>query len=237
MEEQVETNIEEKAVQAQPQNNQPVESKDEENPQQIDWRKFKEARRVERQQKEEAERRAAQKTAEAEALKAAMEALLNKPVNNSVNNYDQDESEEDRIQKKIDAALAKERQKAEEERIRREHAEFPQRLAQTYNDFDQVCSEENLDYLEYHYPEVAAAFKNAPDSFDKWSNVYKAVKRFLPNATNNKDQKKAEKNFSKPQAMSVPGVTTTSDHAPVMLDDQRRKDNWNRMQRVMRGGK
>lgn len=236
LEQQVENKIEEVAVPAQSQS--PIEAKEEETPQQIDWRKFKEARKVERQQKEEAEKRAAQKTQEAEALKAAMEALLNKNAHVSSHGYEQnDESEDDLIQKKIDLALANERKRVENERIQREHAEFPQRLAQTYPDFDQICSSENLDYLEYHYPEIAGAFKNAPDNFDKWSNVYKAVKRFLPNAANIKDQKKAERNFNKPQSMAVGGVTQTGDTAPMMLDDKRRADNWSRMQKVMKGGR
>lgn len=238
MDEQSETKVVE-TTQIAPQNNaiapnQPESRQnEEESPQQIDWKKFKEARKVERQQKEEAEKRANQKSQEAEALKAALEALVNRPQQQA--HQETEESDDDRIQKKIDQALTAERKRVEEERVRREHAEFPQRLTANHPDFDSVCTSENLDYLEYHYPEVASAFKNAPDGFEKWSNIYKAIKRFIPNTSGTKDQKKAEKNFIKPQSMSVAGVTQTGDESPKMLDDKRKQDNWTRMQRRMKG--
>lgn len=215
-----------------------------ETPEQINWKKFREAREAERKQKEAAERRALEKEQEAAALKAAMEAILNKPQQpqrgQQPHSYQEveyeEESEDRRIEKKVADMLAAERRREEEERRQREYREFPQRLASTYSDFNEICSSENLDYLEYHYPEVAEAFKHAPDGFEKWSSVYKAVKRFVPNTNSRKDQSKAEKNFTKPQSMAVPGVTQVGDTAPIKMDDKRRADNWARMQRVMKGG-
>ncbi len=208
-----------------------------ENQEQINWKKFREAREVERKQKEAAEKRASEKEAEALALKAAMEAILNKPAVQQSNNYNQEEeSEDERINKKVEAAIALRDKKSEEERARREQQEFPERLNSNYKDFNQVCNSENLDYLEYHYPEIAAAYKNLPDGYDKWSNLYKAVKKLVPNTDSRKDQNKAEKNFNKPQAMSIPGKTQVGDTAPQQLDDKRRSDNWARMQKVMKGG-
>lgn len=204
----------------------------EETPQQIDWKRFKEARKLERQQKEEAERSAARTAKENEALKAVVDALVNKPNQASTSN--EEESDDDRIQKRIDAALANERRRVEEERRQREHAEFPQRLVAAHPDFDSVCTAENIDYLEYHKPAIAKAFKAAPDGFDKWSGVYQAIKEFVPNHSSTKDQKKAERNLGKPQAMSQAGVTQTGDTAPQMLDDRRKQDNWRRMQLRMK---
>jgi len=209
-----------------------------ENQQQINWKRFREERAKERKQKEEAERRAAQKEEEARALKEAMEALLNKPVAQSREHEREDDSpsEEEIIERKVQAALEKrEKQLAEERRIR-EAQELPNRLASNYKDFNTVCTEDNLDYLEFHYPEVAAAFKHMPDSFDKWANIYQAVKRFVPNGSNsNKDQAKATKNLSKPQSMSVGGMTATGDMAPHMLTEQKKQDNWARMQARIKG--
>lgn len=222
------------------QNNSVVESATEETQEQINWKKFREARDAERKQKEAAERRAAEKEAEAAALKAAMESILNKPspIQQNQDPYYSDEpNDEKKIQKLIEEALAKERRKEEEFRRQKEVQELPQKLASAYSDFNSVCTTENLDYLEYHYPEVASAFKNAPDGFDKWASVYKAVKRFVPNTDNKKEQKKAESNFNKPQSMAVPGMTSTGDTAPMQLDDKKRQANWERMQRVMRTGK
>jgi hypothetical protein len=202
------------------------------------FKEFREGRKQDRKIREEAERRAAEKEAEASALKAALESLVNKPQSTVPyqTNEPMDETEDQKIQRKVEQVLV-EREKAREEQRRQEEIRtYPQKLANEFKDFSQVCSEENLDYLEYHYPEIAAPFKRLPDSYDKWADIYKAVKRFVP-SDGKKEQKKAEKNFSKPQSMAVPGATPTGDTAPIYLDDKRRADNWARMQRVMRGAK
>lgn len=208
----------------------------EETPEQINWKKFREAREVERKQRDAAEKKAAEKEAEAQALKAAMDALLSKPNNQPGNQNQEEISDEEKIDRLVELKISQREQKLEQERMQREREEFPQKLVQNFNDFKQVCTSENLDYLEYHYPEVADAFKNLPDGYDKWSKVYKAVKRFVPNTESKKEQAKAEKNFNKPQAMSIPGKTQVGDSAPQNLDEKRKQDNWLRMQKVMKGG-
>jgi hypothetical protein len=206
-----------------------------ETPEQINWKKFREERSRERKEKEELERDRSKKSEEISALKAAVEALANKPANSI--QEPTEETEEQRISRQVENSLAARDKQYEAQRRAREHQEMPSKLASTFQDFEKVCSAENLDYLEFHYPEVATPFKSLPDSFEKWSNIYKAVKRFVPNPDSGRDQKKAEKNFSKPQSMSVPGTTITTDTPPMMLDDQRRADNWARMQKVMKGGR
>lgn len=206
----------------------------------INWKKHREQRAAERKAREEAEVRARKSAEEAAALKAAMEALVNKKnnyINDISDDTDREETEDERIQKKIDNALAQERKKQEHLQREREIQETPYRLKQMYNDFDEVCSQENIDRFEFDHPEIAAAFEAMPDGINKWSNVYKAIKKFIPNPKSNIDQKKAEKNFVKPQSMSVGGSTQTGDQAPQMLDSKKRADNWNRMQRVMKGVK
>jgi hypothetical protein len=210
---------------------------EQETPEQINWKKFREAREVERKQRDAAEKLAAQKASEAEALKQAMDALLNKQSSQLSQSEDEDQTEDEKIQQKVEAALFEREKKFEEQRRQREQAEFPQKLSSAYSDFNQVCSVDNLDYLEYHYPEVASAFKYMPDGFDKWASIYKAVKRFVPNTDSKREQAKAEKNFNKPQSMASAGVAQTGDSAPIMLDDKKRADNWSRMQKVMKGGR
>jgi len=231
----------EKVEAVQPQTTETVAKIEPETQEQINWKKFREQREIERRQLEEERKRSKQKEEEAAALKAAMDAILNKPAPVShqqvQQGYEEEETEDQRIDKKVRSALESEKRRIEEERRERDRIELPSKLASTYKDFEQVCSSDNLDYLEYHYPEVASAFKYAPDGFEKWSSVYQAVKRFVPNTSSNKDQKKAEKNFNKPQSMAVSGVTQTGDSAPVNLDDKRRSDNWARMQKVMKGGR
>jgi hypothetical protein len=211
----------------------PTNAPSDETPEQINWKKFREERARERKEKEEIEKDRSKKAQEVSALKAALEALANKPAENSER---EEETDEDKITRKVNEALAQKEREYEEKRRIKEHEEAPQRLASTYSDFNEVCNTENIDYLEFHYPEVAAPYKHLPDTYEKWAAIYKAIKRFVPNPSSKQDQKKAEKNFNKPQSMSAPGVTTTGDHAPRMLDDKKRADNWTRMQRVMRGG-
>ncbi len=206
---------------------------------QINWKKFREQREIERREADANKKLAVQKEAEAQALKAAMDALLNKSPQQQKPNEtyynDQEPNEDERIQKKVNEALAQREQIIEAQRKQREQAEYPQRLVQAHPDFNKICSADNLDYLEYHYPEVAKAFSQVPDGFDKWSNIYQAVKRFVPNPTDKRDQMKAQSNINKPQAMATPGVAQTGDTAPIQLDEARRAANWQRMQKVMKG--
>lgn len=223
-----------KEIVANPQVTSP-EKQEEESVQDRNWKKFREQRELERKEKEEALKRAQAKEQEAEALKRALEAVVNKPSQKQ--EYVEEELDEDtKIQRKVEAALQARERQYQEQRIQQEQQELPKRLTQTYNDFNQVCTQENLDYLEYHYPEVAAPYKHLPDSFDKWSAVYKAVKRFVPNPESKKEQAKAEKNFSKPKAMASPGATHTGDSAPQYLDEAKKRSNYARMQKIMKGG-
>lgn len=217
----------------------PVETKPiEETVEQINWKKFRETRERERKEKEASDKRAADKEAEASALKAAMEALLNKSQPQQQQySESSEETEEQRIERKVQESLLRNEKKREEERQRREIADLPQKLESTFSDFKQVCSQENMDYLQYHYPEVAAGYKHAPDTFETWANIYKAMKKFVPNPDSKRDERRIEKNLAKPQSMSVPGSTQTGDSAPTELTEKRRQDNWLRMQKVLKGAK
>lgn len=209
---------------------------EEETPEKINWRKFREAREKERKEKIEIEKRAAEKEKEVAALKAAMEAIMNRPSNNHQMNDDIEETDDQRIKRLVSESIEERMRQDQIERERREQQEFPARLERDFKDFNHVCTTENLDYLEYHYPEVADVFKELPDGYNKWAKVYNAVKKFVPNLDAKKDQAKAEKNLLRPQSMSAAGKTATGDSAPMYLDDKRKADNWARMQRAMRGG-
>lgn len=199
---------------------------------QINWRKFREAREAERKQNEILKRESDKKAEEIAALKAALEAVTSQ--NNIVK--EEEETDDHRLNKRIEEILLNKEKQIEEQRRIREQQELPVKLQSTYQDFNQVCKEENLDYLEYHYPEVAEAFKKLPDSFEKWAGIYKAIKRFIPNPDTKKEEKKIERNAAKPQSMSVAGLTQTNDTAPHYLDEKRKADNWARMQRTLKTG-
>lgn len=198
------------------------------------WRKFREEREKERLEKIEAQKIAASKQAEAEALKLAMEALLNKqqsPQQQNNNSYDDDETEEQRIDKRVKAALDAERKRYQEENLKNEQATFPIRLARDHQDFNSVVTTENLDYLEYHHPEIALGYKHMPDGYEKWSALYKVVKKYVPIQNKKVDEARINKNLQKPQAHSPNMTDTQPQTAGWKLTEERRKENWARMQR------
>lgn len=201
---------------------------------QMNWRKFRQEREEERKAKTAAEELARKKQEENLALQKALAAAVSKP-SRVVQDEPQELDEDQKIELKVQEALKKREMQWEKEKAEKEQQELPQRLNSTYKDFKEVCTSENLDYLEYHYPEIAEPYKHMPDGYKKWEGIYKALKRFIPNKDSGKEGKKAEANLNKPGAMSKPGMTQTGDQAPVMMDDARRAANWARMQKVIKG--
>lgn len=209
------------------------------------WKAFREARKKDRAQREAAERKAMEKEQEVIALKTAMEAAFAKGSSSpqayqqyyGMNQESNEESEEQKINKIIDQKLAQREAIAEKERLEREQREYPNRLIQTYPDFNQVISQDNLDYLDYHYPEVSRPLQELPDGFNKYAHIYHAVKKFVPNNINiKKEMMKAENNMSKPKSISSTGLTqsqsTSSSHG---LTEEKKAANWERMQQVRKG--
>ncbi len=214
-----------------------ITSAEPESEKEINWKKFKEARAKEREQSAEFARKASEKEAESAALRAALEAIVNKPNQQQQYNSDNtEESEDQRIDRIVSDRIAKREAESLKQRQEQERASYPERLRQTHSDFNQVCEAANLDYLEYHHPELARSLGSQPESFDKWNDIYKAVKRYVPNMDTKKDSAKANNNLSKPQSLSSPGVTSGGTAMPAArLDEQRKADNWARMQRAMKG--
>lgn len=204
-------------------------------PEEKNWRKFREEREADRKKLIEQEKFAKQKAEEAEALKKALEAVVNKPQQYQ---YEEphEETDEQRISKEVDRVLKlreAERAKIEEER---ERAEMPSRLTSNHPDFNDIVTAENLDYLEYHFKEVAEPYKYMPESYKKWELLYQAIKKHIPDAAQKKRYEElAKKNLSAPQSSSVSTVASkATSHSHIMSQSQ--KDaNWDRMQRRMKG--
>lgn len=238
---EVQEKIEQPKVDSQPisQPNEVVQEK----PEDPNWKAFREARKQDRIMREAAERKAAEREAEVAALKAAMEAAFAKenpvqPIQRQTDyGYGSDETEDERIEKKVQAALAA--REAEAARIlhQREVQEYPQRLQQHFPDFQQAISSENLDYLEYHYPEVARPLQRLADGYDKWHDIYKAVKKFVPNnQTARQEAARADANFNKPKSMSSPNISSPGESiGSNRLTEERRAANWERMQKLLKG--
>lgn len=203
------------------------------------WRAFREARKQDKALRDAAEKVAQEEKARAEAFKAALEAVTNKPSQQHQqysNDYQQEETEDERIEKKVKAAIAKQKAEYEAQQRDRERQEYPQRLQQTFSDFNQTISQDNLDYLEYHFPEVARPLQRGEDNFEKWADIYKAVKRFVPNTNHKKDAQKAENNFNKPKSISSTSVSPGGEAMPPhRIGEARKAANWERMQNQLKG--
>lgn len=219
-----------------PSTSDPVET-----PEDINWKNFRDQRKKEREEKELAQKKLQEKEAEIAALKAAMEAAFAKnapaPQYQEQNYFNEIEvTEEQRIEKKIAAMLAIKEEQMRREAEERERKEYPAKLAKDYPDLSQVCSQENLDYLDYHYPEISRTFQRLPDGYDKWADIYKSVKKLVPNVNAKKDAAKIQDNLSKPKSISSPSVTPQSTKTSYDWQEieRRRMENWERMQRSLK---
>lgn len=216
---------------------QPQEEKKVEDQEDPNWRAARESLKKARQQREEAERLAKQKAQEAEALKAALEAITSKPIQQFTQHpqHQQEyESEDQRIERLVQLQVTKIEENLRKQRYEEEQRLAPQRAAQTFPDFYQVMSEENLHYLEYHYPEVARPLQRIQDKTEQMLDTYHAVKKFVPNPTTaKKDAQRAEINQMKPKSMSSMGATQQESPRPIHLTDDQKAANWKRMQRTL----
>lgn len=208
------------------------------------WRAFREARKREREEMEAAKRIAAEKEKEVKALKEAMEAAFSKsaPTPQAYQHYygieQKEETQEEIIERKLNELLLKKQEQLERAQAERERMELPNRLKRDFPDFTQVCSQENLDYLDYHYPELSRPLQRLQDGYEKWSDIYHAVKKFIPNYQNiKKDAQKADVNLQKPKSISVTGSTPSGTQVKetYLQIEQRRAENWERMQRTLKG--
>lgn len=212
------------------------------------WRAFREARKKDRAEKEAAEKRAAEKEQEVAALKAAMEAAFSKSAPSpqayqeyygTNQGYDQhEETEDQRIEKKVNKLLAEKEDQYRREQVEHERREYPNRLSKDFPDFGHVCSQENLDYLDFHYPEVSRPLQRLNEGYDKWHDIYHAVKKFIPNhSTAKKEALRADINSNKPRSISSsgPSPTGTKSMESWQEAEARRAENWARMQRTLKG--
>lgn len=247
IQEKVDTNVQPKtdaAITQQPPQEAKAQETTNEDP---NWKAFREARKKDRAEREAAERRAAEKEAEVAAYKAAMEAAFAKstPSHQAYQQHyglqsgfgEQETTEEHLLEKKIEAALNARLQAHEKARQEQEQREYPQRLNQTFPDFSTVINQDTLDYLDYHYPEVSKPLQRLPDGYDKWADIYRAVKKFVPNHSSaNKEAARAEANFNKPKSMSSPQITQPGQaKGSHILSEEKKMANWQRMQMALKG--
>ncbi len=237
-----------------PQNGQITNQTEQENGQEVNedpnWKAFREARKRDRAEREAAEKRALEKEAEVAALKAAMETAFSKqaPTPEAYQNYygmnqgyyqndnQNEDTEDQRIEKKVNILLEQREKKYRQEQEEYERREYPNKLARDYPDFKHVCSQENLDYLDYHYPELSRPLQRLPEGYDKWSDIYHAVKKFIPNhGSMKKESARADQNSNMPKSISSPQLSNPGEKSmePWQETEKRRAENWARMQKTI----
>ena len=230
-----------------------TEETTEETPEQINWKKFRDERKAEREQAKADKDLAKKKAEEAEAFREALEQVTQTSgpvVGKSVEEQVIADLADDDIPmgrdikgfvaKYVADTVAKTLREREEvvtqQRAEQEINELPQRLRQTHNDFDQVMTQENFDYLEYHHPEMAKAMGYMPKGFDKWNNTYNLIKKLVPNAVNAaQDTRQAQRNLQKPQAPTGHASHSTGELAPGRIITQAERDaNYKRLRELAR---
>lgn len=217
-----------------PENNAQGQTETEENPKDKNWRLFRQQREEERKLMEQAKKEAEEERKKAQAFKEAMESILNKPQGQQ--QQTPDISEEERINRLVEQGIQRQQEALKRQREEEELKKLPTKIREHHKDFDHVVSQENLDYLEYHHPEITRPYSFMPDSYEKWDGVYLAIKKHVPNMDASKDLKKAEANLKKPQAFSQSGGTKElGQKGPLVLTEERRKANWERMQKTLKG--
>lgn len=217
----------------------------EENPDE-GWRQFAENRAREREARQERERKEREK---ADELKKLQEILgLNAPANETAAEKKEREQRieslkeidlptgqdvESFVYTIIDKVLNERDQKRQQERQQEEQRSYPQRLSRDYPDIKEVVSQENLDYLEYHYPEIAEMYGNMPDGYDKYSKLYSTMRKLIPQ-TNKTAAERAKRNLSAPQATGGRSATPSRDARATGLSKEQKRANYERMLREMK---
>ena len=206
----------------------------EETQEQINWKKFRADNLKNKKAKEEAELRAKEKAEETETLKNALAEVVNKKSNVQDDGVEEDDNV--RIQKEVERILAIKEAERENARKAQELSSLPQKLASAHSDFTAVCSEDNLLYFEYHFADQATAFKYMPDSFEKWDNLYKSIKRVMPDAAKKTHYEAvAEKNLNAPKSHATAAGIPKTGGTSLGLSDDAKKANWKNMQARMKG--
>lgn len=199
----------------------------------INFKKFREQRDIERKRMAELEREKTAQQSQIEAMKAAMEALVNKPERPSLEDEDVEALQAKKIAELVKSEVEKVRASDRMEAERREQEMMLSRLSSMFPDFNEVCSQQNLDYLDFHEPDISKTLQSAKNDINKWSAIYKLAKRMIPNPMSKKEELKIEKNLAKPKSLSIPGLTQTGDSVVRNeLTEERKRDNWARMQKA-----
>jgi hypothetical protein len=218
-------------------NTESVEKEEPEDDKEKNWKAFLQKRKEdqaalekEREKNKQLEEDRTRRTKELEDMKAAFGALLEKkePV------YNDDEDSEKLIEQKVEKLFsAKEEARKKQEDEKRQQEEMIA-VREQMPDLMQVCSQENLLYLEYYHPEIAVPLARMADGFEKTKLAYQAIKKHVKMGT--KEKEKIEKNLSKPKSVySSYSNEGQKEESSAKMSDSKKQEVWNKMQRLISG--
>lgn len=205
------------------------------------WKAFLEKRKEEQklfdQEKEKnkkLEEDNARRQKEIEDLKVAFQVMVEKKESPIYEDEERDSKKyvQEEIQRLFRVEQEKKKAQEDNERIYRDSMAIKQDMP----DLLEICSQENLAYLEYYNPEIAIPLGKMPDGLEKTKLAYQAIKKHVKMAK--KEKEKVEQNLSKPKSIhSAYSNETMSDkeNSSGVLSDKRRSETWQKMQRLISG--
>lgn len=202
------------------------------------WRAFLDKRKEEQEElKKEKERSAqlaqenARRSKEIEDMKVAFSALLQK---NNDPVYEDDDDTGKKIKEEVERIINQrdeQRAKAEEQRRIDEERKV---IKRDMPDLLEVCSQDNLAYLEFYHPEIAIPLSKMQDGFEKTKLAYDAIKKHVK--MGKKEEKLIEKNLSKPKSVhSNVSNESQQEGSSYSMSDSKKQQVWNKMQRLISG--
>jgi hypothetical protein len=252
----------EDAVKQQQETGAPEPQKEEaqETPEEINWRAVRQQIKESKQREEEERKRKSEerkldneKDSQIEQLTKAMSKMMESKGQAPMTNQQQQQlidelADEDIptggevksflskfVPKLIRETLEKSESERRQQELENEQKNLPNAIKKRHADFLDVVQEENLAYLNYHYPDVANALDSLPDNINKWTSVYNTVKKLVP-ISNRRDADTVERNMQKPQAVSMSSAPQATEKGyGKTLTQAEKKVNYERLQELARG--
>lgn len=211
-----------------------------ENDERANWQRIRAEKKTWEEEKRRLQQEAdyyrlmAEKKAETPAQKEAVQQMSDADILSQMDDDDWAtakavKSTASALQREIEA-LKKEREEEKKRNAEEKRQRELARIKAERADIAQVCSDENLAWLEYKYPEEAAAIASCGDDAKKLTLAYSFLKKMMPNPQAEKDRVKVEANASKPKPMQGMPNPVPDSNAPHMLSREQKDQIWKRAQ-------
>jgi hypothetical protein len=197
------------------------------------WKAVRERRQEEERLRKEQEK----KIAEQQEMIKALEAVIYKSADQGQTQQQPSQIHPDEwvTGQKLQEILEQERQQwqktQQELKQQQTQAQVQAQMATKYPDYKQVLSADNLSYLEYHDPEIAAGIAQIQDPYIQAVTAYKQIKSFVPQMTP-QDQKKIERTQNTPTTHAAP--STYEAEGGGRITKERKKQLYEEMLRYSR---